>query len=176
MMRNDTAEERTLFGVALVNRGSYFSRSAAPLGLPPHVVGLALGSGSFGGGHARCGGGPTVEGADASVASPRDFTDEWCELLEPFCLYQHAVRGRVRSWTVGRRGAARGRRPALVRSSLVLRQANPYGDDRHGSPDRARSQWGSARLSALPVSRRDPSVQRPTTRRRRRRRSAVRSS
>ena len=31
------------------------------------------------------------------------------------------------------------------------------------SPDRARSQWVSARLSAHPVNRRDPSVQRPTT-------------
>ena len=50
-------------------------------------------------------------------------------------------------------------------SSFALRVANPYGDDRHGSPDRARSQWGSARLSALLVNRRDPSVQRSTTRR-----------
>ena len=74
----------------------------------------------------------------------------------------------VDRWT-DRRIGLRIEAPSL--SSLVLRLANPYGDDRHGSPDRARSQWGSARLSAHPVNRRDPSVQRPTTRRRRRRRS-----
>ena len=48
-------------------------------------------------------------------------------------------------------------------SSLVLRMANPCGDDRQGSPDRARRRWGSARLSAHPVNRRDPSGQRLTT-------------
>jgi hypothetical protein len=40
---------------------------------------------------------------------------------------------------------------------------NPCGGEPTRSPDRARSQWGSARLSSLPGNRSDPSVQRSTT-------------
>jgi hypothetical protein len=40
---------------------------------------------------------------------------------------------------------------------------NPCGGEPTQSPDCARSQWASERLSALPGSRRDPSGQRPTT-------------
>jgi hypothetical protein len=49
------------------------------------------------------------------------------------------------------------------RRHLCWRGESVWRSGRHGSPDRARSQWGSARLSALPGNRRDPSGQRPTT-------------
>jgi hypothetical protein len=64
--------------------------------------------------------------------------------------------------------------PSLFRStprSLVLRMANPYGDDRQGSPDRARRRWGSARWSAH-----DSNGATRASSGRRRHRSAVRSS